>query len=295
MLNIKIFEVDHGFCAAIQKDDYQILIDCGYHSRSGFFPIRYLFGNSIRRLNYLIMPTFTEGSLTGFYDLIGHSFSNCFTIDRLLVNPFIDRGSLPELITRNFQTRHILRFLNDVCERCSSVERTVHLGEAKLSFFWNTYPEFLDFSNLSLVTFLSSKGVNILFPGNLKAEGWRTLLRNAKFREQLCQVNVLVASNYGQVEGYCSEVFNYCNPNLVILANHNHHQAASSAVRQYKRQLQRVKRSGQLKVLTTHNVGMITIQQSSNSPAQVITERSKTYQLQPSENCQVEVSTPGNL
>ncbi|PLZ93149.1 hypothetical protein CEN44_04000 [Fischerella muscicola CCMEE 5323] len=295
MLNIRIFEVDHGFCAAIQNGDYQILIDCGYHSRSGFFPVRYLFSNSIRHLNYLIMPTFTEGSLAGFYDLIGHSFSNCFTIDHLLVNPSIDRDSLPELVVRNFQTINSLKFLNDACQRCSSVERTVQLGDIELSFFWNTYPEFLDFSNLSLVTFLSSRGINMLFPGNLRAEGWRTLLRNSKFREQLRQVNVLVASNHGQVNGYCSEIFDYCNPHLIILSNHDCHQASPSAVRQYEQQLQRVQKSKQPRLLTTRNAGMITIQQaSSNNPAQVITERSRVYQLQPAEVYQVEARISGN-
>lgn len=294
MVKIKIFDVDHGFCAAIQNGDDQILIDCGYHSRSGFFPIRYLFSNSIRRLNYLIMPTFTEGSLAGFYDLIGHSFSNCFTIDHLLVNPSIDHYSLPELVVRNFQTISSLKFLNDACQRFSSVERTVQLGNVKLSFFWNTYPEFLDFSNLSLVTFLSSKGVNILFPGNLRAEGWHTLLQNSKFREQLRQVNVLVASNSGQVNGYCPEVFDYCNPNLIILANHDRHQVSSSAIRQYERHLQRVQKSGQPRLLTTRNAGMITIHQSSKNSVQVMTERSRTYQLQSADVYQTEARTSGN-
>jgi len=295
MLNIKIFQVDHGFCAAIQNGDNQILIDCGYHSRNGFFPIQYLFSNSIRRLNYLIMPTFTEGSLAGFYDLIGHSFSNCFTIDHLLVNPSIDRDSLPELIVRNFHTVNSLKFLNDAHQRCSSVERTVQLGDdVELFFFWNTYPEFLDFSNLSLVTFLSSKGVNILFPGNLRAEGWRSLLQNSKFREQLRQVNVLVASNHGQVNGYCSEIFDYCKPNLIILTHQDRHQASPSAIRQYERQLQRVHKSGQPKLLTTRNAGMITIQQSFTNYVQVMTERSRSYQFQSPEVHQTEARISGN-
>lgn len=295
MVKIKVFDVDHGFCAAIETNEcHTTLLDCGYSFRNRFFPIRYLSSNSIRRLNYLIMPTFTEGSLAGFYDLIGHSFSNCFTIDHLLVNPSIDRDSLPELVVRNFQTINSLKFLNDACQRCSSVERTVQLGDVELSFFWNTYPEFLDFSNLSLVTFLSSRGINMLFPGNLRAEGWRTLLRNSKFREQLRQVNVLVASNHGQVSGYCSEIFDYCNSNLIILANHDRHQDSSSAIRQYECHLQRGHKSGQPRVLTTSNAGMITIQQSSKNSVQVITERSRTYQLQPPEVYQMEARSSGN-
>jgi hypothetical protein len=281
MLNIRIFDVEYGPCAAVHiSNQAQILIGCGYNSHGGFHPTRYLLSCSIRRLNYLIMPTFSEGSLAGFYDLIRNSFSNCFSIDHLLINPSIDVESLPELIVRNFSAHNSLKFLHDVCQRCNNVERTVDLGDAKLAFFWNTYPEFLDFPNLSLVTFLSSQGINILFPGNLKVEGWRALLRNSKFRDQLGQVNVLVASNYGQEDSYCSEVFSYCKPQLIILSNCDRDQVSPPAIRQYERQMQRLQKLGRSRVLTTRNSGTITIQQPSNHLIQVMTERPRTDRLQ---------------
>jgi len=285
MLNVRIFDVDHGFCAAVQTGDrHQMLIDCGYNARSGFHPKRYLFSNSTHHLNYLIMPTFTEGSLAGFYDLIGSASKHCFSIDHLLINPCIDAESLPELIVRNFSLRQSLKFLSDACRRCGHVERTMQLGMVELSFFWNTYPEFLDFPNLSLVTFLSSQGLKLLFPGNLKAKGWRALLQNARFRDQLRQVNVLVASTHGQENGYCSEIFHYCNPQLIILSNHDQQQLATTASRRYERQQQPLpKPSRQRNVLTTRQAGTITIQQSSNKAVQVMTQRSKTYQLQQAE------------
>jgi hypothetical protein len=285
MVKIKLFDVDHGFCAAVQVGDlHQILIGCGYNAQSGFHPTQYLLSNSTRRLNYLIMPTFTEGSLAGFYDLVGHSFSNCFSIEHLLINPSIDAESLPELIVRNFSTHNALNFLHDVRQRCGNVERTVHLGDVELSFFWNTYPEFLDFPNLSLVTFLSYQGINILFPGNLKTEGWCTLLRNSRFRDQLRQVNVLVASNHGQENGYCSEVFNDCKPELILVSNHSCHPHSPTAIYRYERQMQRVQKSSrQARVLTTSKVGTITIQQFLSKSVEVITQRSKTYQLKQAE------------
>ncbi len=288
MLNIKIFEVDHGFCAAVHRGDHhQILIDCGYNSRSGFHPKRYLLNNSTRRLNYLIMPTFNEGSLAGFYDLFKRSLSPCFSVDHLLINPTIDAESLAELVIRNFRTLNSLTLLSNLWQQCDNVERTIQLGEMEISFFWNSYPEFLDFHNLSLVTLLSYKGTGILFPGNLKADGWRTLLRNSRFRDLLCQVNVLIASNHGQENGYCSEIFNYCNPDLIILSNRDRHQGSPNAIRQYERHLHRVQKSVCPRVLTTRNAGTITIQQSSNKTVQVITERSKTYQLKLAEVYQI--------
>mgnify|MGYP002778275925 CR=1 FL=1 len=285
MLNVKIFDVDRGFCAAVQTGDrHQILIDCGYNSRSGFHPSRYLLDSSTRRLNYLIVPTLTEGSLAGFYGLIGHSFNNCFSIERLIINPSIDVESLPELIVRNFRTRNSLKFLSDVCQRCSNVERAVYLGDVKLSFFWNTYPEFLDFPNLSLVTFLSYQNFSILFPGNLKTEGWRNLLQNSRFRERLRQVNLLVASNHGQEDGYCPDVFNYCNPSLIIVSNRSRHLLSPTAIHRYERQMQMAqKSSGQPGILTTLDAGTITIQQTSDNSVRAIAQRSKNYQLKQKE------------
>lgn len=288
MLDIRIFDVDHGFCAAVQTGDRrQILIDCGYSSRSGFHPTQYLFSNSTRNLNYLIMPTFTEGDLAGFYDLIGQSSNNCFSIDHLLVNPSIDAESLPELVVRNFRTRNSIKLLRDVCGRCGNVERTINIGDIEVSFFWNTYPEFLDFPNLSLVTFLSFEGINVLFPGNLKVAGWRTLLQNSRFRDRLRQVNLLIASNHGQEDGYCPDVFDYCKPELIIISNSNRHQLLATAIRRYERQMQMLqKASKQPRVLSTRNVGMITIQTSPDNSTRVITQRSKTYQFSRTEVCQ---------
>ncbi len=289
MLKVRIFDVDHGFCAAVQAGDRQILIDCGYHSCRGFHPTQYLQNQAIRRLDYLVMPTFVEGSLAGFSELIGYSLSHCLKIDYLLGNPSIDEESLAELLVRNFRTQKALNFLRDVCQRFSSVERTIQLEEVQLSFFWNTYPEFLDFSNLSLVTFVSFEGGCILFPGNLKTPGWQMLLRNARFRDQLGRVNVLVASNYGRQDGYCAAIFDYCQPDLVIISGCDLDQPSLIILRQYERQMQKFHRMGigKSRVLITRKVGMITIHQTMDRLVQVISEWASPYQLHPAEIYQI--------
>ena len=39
MLDIKIFDVDYGFCAALTTGDHHtVLMDFGYSTRSGFNP-----------------------------------------------------------------------------------------------------------------------------------------------------------------------------------------------------------------------------------------------------------------
>ena len=285
MLNIKIFDVDHGFCAAVNANDHhRILIDCGYNSRNGFYPTRYFRSISARRLNYLIVPSFIEGSLAGLYDLIQHFPNNCFSIDNLLVNPSIDCDSLPELIVRNFRNRNSLSFLSSVCERCSNVERSIQLGDVKIAFFWNTYPEFLDFNNLSLVTFLSYRDVNIIFPGALMKEGWRALLRNPRFRDHLRQVNFFVTTKHGKVEDYYSNLFSYCNPDLIIISDGDRRSIPTTSVHQYISQIRAAyTSSGRPRILTTRKAGTITLQQTTNEPMQLITQRFKAYQLNQTE------------
>lgn len=281
MLDIKIFNVDHGFCAVVNIDDKnQILVDAGYGINSRFSPKKYLLCHSIKRLDYLIVPAFNEEGLSGFYDLLAHSLSNQFSIGRILTNPSVEVDNLPELIIRTFSVYNSLSILRQACQRFSNVERTIRLGGAELSFFWNMYPEFLDFHNLSLVTFLSYQNVCMVFPGNLKSEGWKALLRNSKFCDRLRHVNLFVASKYGQIDGYCSDVFNYCNPELVIVSNGNQDQLSTTENSQceyYAKTFQQL--SDYCRVLTTRNSGDITIQQISSDSLQVSTQRHKSYQL----------------
>ncbi|PMB15355.1 hypothetical protein CEN48_06935 [Fischerella thermalis CCMEE 5282] len=118
----------------------------------------------------------------------------------------------------------------------------------------------------------------------MKTEGWRTLLQNSRFCDQLHKVNLFVASNHGQEDGYCSDIFNYCNPNLIIISNGDRHQLFPTAICRYERQMRMLQKpSGQPKILTTRNAGTITIQKSLSNAVRVITQRSKTYQLQQTE------------
>ncbi len=282
MVSIKIFDVDRGFCAVVNNGEHQIMIDYGYNTFSGFNPAGYLLESSACRLNYLIMSTFRENCLTSLCNIIGDSLNSCLSIDRLLINPSINEESLPELIIRNFGKRNALKLFNNLCEESGNVERTFHLEGVKLSFFWNSYPEFLDFDNLSLVTFISCKNINIIFPGNLKTKGWLTLLKNFRFRDQLAKVNLFVAAKQGQIEGYCSDVFNYCTPDLIIISNGNIDLfTVKKIISQYECHIQRVEKSPeQSRVLTTYKSGTIAIQKHSGDSIRVVTQRSHNYQLQ---------------
>lgn len=285
-MNIKIFDVDHGFCSAIEADDFRTaLIDCGYNFLTGFRPSWYFLNHRIHHLDYLIVPTYTEDHLKGFSDLTSHLLEHNFSIDYLIANPSIDANSVPELAVRNPGTGKELRLLNKVYNGQKNIDKRIHIGDVTISFFCNKYPEFLEVHNLSLVTFLSARDVNMIFPGNLKTEGWRGLLRNPKFRDRLGQVNLFVASNHGQEDGYCPEVFNYCSPDPIIISNHVHRPLGASSIRQYQRHARGLWTTfGKQRVLTTGDARTITIDQPPSESLQVITQKHKVYSIRINRN-----------
>jgi len=283
MVQIKLFDVDHGFCAAIEANErHTMLLDCGYSFRTGFRPARYLLNQRSRQLDYLVIPAYTEGSLTGFLDLNSHFAEHYFSIEHLLTNPSIKATSLLELTVRNPGLGQALRLLDTASCGHRKPAQTLQWQNCKLSFFWNTYPDCLDLRDLSLVAFLSYQDIHMVFPSALKTEGWRKLLKKPAFCDCLRQVNLFVAANHGQENGYCPEVFHHCTPDLVIISNHLHRQLPDSILRQYERHARGCRTAlGRQKVITTCDAGSITIHQSI-SEALRVTQKHEIYQYQTS-------------
>lgn len=115
MVDIKIFDVDHGFCAAISTDEHHtILLDCGYSFRTGFRPVRYLINHHSRHIDYLIIPAYAKESLASFSDVNSHFIERYFSADYLITNPSISVSSIEELILQNPDTLQDLSLLGEV-------------------------------------------------------------------------------------------------------------------------------------------------------------------------------------
>ena len=96
---------------------------------------------------------------------------------------------------------------------------TQYMGGIQSSLFWNSYPQFTNTNDLSLVVFIKYAGFSILFPGDLEEAGWLTLLKNPAFCYELSNTDILVASHHGRENGYCKEVFNFCHPQVVVMSD----------------------------------------------------------------------------
>ena len=216
-MRLEVFDVEHGACALITTDEGKyVMIDCGHNATTGWRPGDYLAARQIRQIEALIVTNYDEDHVSGLPNLL----------DRVQVK-FIYRNksvSAPDI-----------RRLKSTDGMGSGIERLVYgleyeyrtsghadFGSLGVSAFKNEYPtDFEDENNLSLVTFISSHGKTVLFPGDMETGGWLKLLKNRSFRDRLSKVRVLFASHHGRESGICDEVFGdgLCQPYYIVISD----------------------------------------------------------------------------
>ncbi len=277
MLDIKIFDVDQGFCAALNMGDHHtILIDFGYSTRSGFNPSQHLLQQHCTSLDCLIVPAYGKEHLAGLSDFLRQTLIDGLAVHFLVANPSLTADRYHELDVANQRFSNVL--MADQNSRCPQVSQSMKIHGIDFSFFWNNYPKSQDAHNLSLVTFASYRDIHIVFPSDLETEGWRELLKDAEFCKRLRQVNMFVAANHGREESYCPEVFDYCRPEIIIISNELNQRVSPNMLNQYRKHAKGCSESVcDQKLLTTYEDGTITISKCLDRLRQVQTQR-KAYQ-----------------
>ena len=259
MLDIQIFDVDQGFCAALStKDHHTILIDFGHNTRSGFNPAQYLLQQNCTSLDCLIVPAYGKEHLAGLSDFLRQTLVEGLAIHFLAANPSLEADQFHQLDVAN--QRFTNAIATDQNSQGKQISQSVKIHGIDCSFFWNNYPDFQDAHNLSLVTFVSYRDINIIFPSDLEADGWRALLKHDEFRDRLRHVNMFVAANHGREASYCPEVFDYCSPELIVISNELHQRVSPQMLNQYQNHAKGCPDGVcDQKLLTTHEHGTITI------------------------------------
>lgn len=268
-MEIRIFDVEHGFCSYIIADNGNVmLVDCGHNEATGFRPSNYLPAKGCNGIERLIISNYDEDHLSDLPHL-----RECLPITVLRRNQSITADELRRLKLQTGPLGDgISALLGMITDYTSDVTNPPEFPDTDLVTFNNSYTAFKDTNNLSLVTFLHFRDIHIIFPGDLEKAGIQALLKGQSFREHLGRVNLFVASHHGRESGYYPEVFNICHPELVIISDESLRYDTQDV--DYACHASGIKWGNDRRyVLTTRADGMITISQKQAGNPMVSTSR----------------------
>lgn len=222
---LQIWDVQHGACAMLTHESENgmqgrlAMIDSGDNGSTGWKPSTYIKHNLKRDvLDYLFI---TNADLDHMSDL------NNLWNEGITVSSFSRNRSVSPDILRIIKeasgelTDDIERYLTLHSDYVHPVDTPFdqNMGGITATTFFNPYPRFYDTNNLSLVVFIKFGPFKILFPGDLEEDGWFALLEQPAFRDELAGATVLVASHHGRANGYCQRMFDYFEPQVVVVSD----------------------------------------------------------------------------
>lgn len=212
-MRFEVLNVDHGFCAyAVGSDGEALLFDCGHGPVNR--PSTHLPAQGITSIRRFLVTNYDEDHI-----------SDLLAVRRNLSIEVLTRNaSLTSAQIRSLKTPPLSPAMNELLGMVDSFTGGVtpeQLEPAGLSvwMFHNDYPTFTDTNNLSLLTFLDVGQVSFVLGGDLERPGWSRLLRIPQVQGLLRRINVFIASHHGRESGYCSDVFDYCRPRLVVMSD----------------------------------------------------------------------------
>ncbi|MGI9229894.1 MAG: ComEC/Rec2 family competence protein [Gammaproteobacteria bacterium] len=270
-MDILFCDVDHGACTLICSDNgHHFMIDCGHSSRRNWRPSEHLRCNGIHKVEYLFVSNFDEDHVSDLPNLIEYVPYCCY--NTAVSADYIRKLKQPSGIGNGIKS---LLGPMSVCTPEPFYNRP-DWGGLIFSMYGNK-PQLglTDTNNLSLVTFVHYYNLHLIFPGDIEEIGWRELLKNPNFCNELKTVNVFVASHHGRASGYCTDVFEWCCPELVIYSDSKIQFDTQQTAANYGQHTRGITFPNGVirKVLTTRNDGHISIQKYGMYRGSVTTEK----------------------
>ena len=219
-------------------------------------PSDFLPALGIRKINRFFVTNYDEDHISDLPDL-----RQKLNIELLHRNKSISKEQLWGLKFQNGPISFAMNTMLNMLGTYTSVAPEIPPSFPGVSF--NTYcnkylTDFDDTNNISLVTFINCNGKNFVIPGDLEKTGWEKLLEQESFRESLKKVDVFIASHHGRENGYCSEVFDYCSPEVIIFSDSSIKHSTQEMASKYASHASSVRFNGDSRyVLSTRNDGEI--------------------------------------
>lgn len=276
-MRVEIFNVNHGSCALVTTPEGQtILMDCGSSSGTlltSWYPGQMLTAHGIHFLGELVVSHADEDHVSGLKSIVDAGIGIGWIETNRTLTPQIIRSLKPEkpgpavtlllqrLGAQQLPRSTLLTGTSNLLAGASS-KPTYTIGKRDFWCIYSPTGAIRDVNNLSLVTFLFSGGLKMVFPGDLEDAGWKALLTNQDFCSALQQVNVFVASHHGRRNGFCADVFGYrkCKPELIVFSDSSIVHDTQQTAGLYRPYASGVMFGDNVKrhILTTRNNGQIT-------------------------------------
>lgn len=264
---LQVFNVEHGACSLLTLPVpgggvKRILIDCGHNASSKWYPGEHLRALGVTFLDQLVVTNYDEDHVSGYPNLLQKGVN----VASILRNPSVTPATLRQLKSDDGMGAGI-----DALAGSLAIYAPVAPGAPAPMFpgvqrewLWNQYPYFEDENNLSLLLHIKIHGFSFLFTGDMECAGFENMLEtNARFREIVREVDVLMASHHGRDNGVCPAMFDTwgCNPRLTVISDDYKQHATQETTNYYASKTKGIVNfrgdTGLRKVITTRNDGEI--------------------------------------
>lgn len=254
-MRLTIFDVEHGQCSLLETDtDGHILIDCGHNATTGWRPSVYLPRIGVRSVDRLFITNSDEDHAS---DL--HNLRRTVDISSLIRNPTVTSANIKQLKDQ------VLGLGIDAL--CDMIDEYVHpllpntgIDNIVYRRYWNSYPDFDNENDLSMVVFFDFGANKVCFTGDVTRNGWLALLKDVNFRAELPTTSIFMASHHGREDGCCEELYTVggLSPVVTIISDGGIQHATQETVQWYANRSSGFSLDGTTRrVLTTRRDGDI--------------------------------------
>lgn len=251
-MRLKIHNVGHGGCISLRHENGNSMVwDCGHSD--DYRPSLFLPNEGISRIDRFFVTNYDEDHIS---DLV--RLRQNISLPLLHRNSSIDAQSLQRLKLKSGPISPTMDSMLHMISTYTGGPPTIppSFPGVEFSTYFNSFDRFDDTNNCSLLTFLTCNGLKFVIPGDLEKPGWKALMENINFREELRNVDIFIASHHGRESGYCPEVFDFCSPSVVVISDDSIRYATQEMTNTYAQHSSGINFDGsRRKVLTTRSDG----------------------------------------
>lgn len=253
-MKFTIHNVGHGGCITLLHENRNSMMwDCGH--RDSYRPSSFLPQKGINKIDIFFVTNYDEDHISDLPYL-----RQKISLPLLYRNRSIDASNLYALKKKNGPISHAMESMLDMIQTytCDSHQTLPSFPDVKFTTYFNTFNQFNDTNNCSLITFINCRGLKYVIPGDIEKDGWLKLLEQRSFQAELRDVKIFIASHHGRESGYCENVFDLCSPLVVIFSDDNIKYATQEMSSTYARHCSGIQFNNQKRyVLSTRKDGSL--------------------------------------